>query len=177
MTENIPPELKPLSFFKDSKGSWRTQSLFVEFERPPHVALWTLGEDNYEHEDGRFFPSLRKIYLSYNHIPGYEHKFVSEQIGSYPFWLRLSKSSFIAKHIQEWREELEVKIRSESMEALIRQSREPNGTTAAKYLADKGWVGSGRGRPTKKEKEALSKGETREASEIYDDFKRIKSVK
>jgi hypothetical protein len=173
---HVLPEKKPLSFYKDSKGSWRTQSLFVEFERPPHGALWTIGEEDYTDKDNRFFPSLRKIYLNYSHVPGYEHSFITEVIGSYPLWVRLSGSSFIAKHIQEWREELEVKIKSRAIQALITQSRTDKGTAAAKYLADMGWKGSSRGRPSKKEKQVYLEDSKRHNQEVKDDLKRISLI-
>lgn len=164
----------PLSFFKDSKGAWRTQSLFIENEHPPHKSLWTLGEEDLVVEETTYY-SLRNIYLSYPHVPGCEYDFVKEVIGTFALWKKLNASNHIGNHIRDWQAELEFKIRTGAVKKIISHSLE--NTTAAKYLADRGWVGTQRGRPSKAEKERLTKEDNRISNDIKDDLNRIRSIK
>lgn len=54
-------------------------------------------------------------------------------------------------HLRVWRDELEVKLRSEGIRNLRKASKEGSrGVSAAKYLAEKGWEKK-RGRPSKEE--------------------------
>ena len=75
---------------------------------------------------------------------------------------------------EEWEEELEIKIRSEGIRALVHTATEEGakGTTAARYLADKGWL-SKRGRPSKEELAGEKKERTRIMDEITEDAKRL----
>ena len=153
---------------KDVLGRWRTLSLFIEFPQDGYEPIWTLRETTWKD-----YPSLREIYLSYAHVPGNEYNFAQEVIGSWDHWNRLCRSH-IAKDITSWREELDIKLKANAIKNIIATSKEggASGTTAAKYLADKGYAAT-RGRPSKAEKEALAKQESRSNNDLDDDLERV----
>lgn len=150
------------SVMKDEYHRARTQSLFWELRRedagdrveriPP---LFTIKDRDHT-VDGVTYPSLKKIYMSYDHIPGFEYEFAMDVFGSWEHWDRLINESAVRKYLKDWRMELEIKLKAKAMSQLIKASREndPKGFQAAKYLADSGYRESGKkGRPSKEEVE------------------------
>ena len=167
MTNMIP--LIKQSDMKDKFGKWRTYSLFKEHKIKGYPFYWSLKEKGTDE-----LPSLREIYLSYNHIPGFEYEFAQEVIGSWIHWQRLCRSG-IKQHIAEWREELDIKLKAKAMRVIIDNSVTGEGASrlqAAKYLADKGYSPI-RGRPSKEEKAGLLKRDSIVNSEIEDDLERV----
>lgn len=128
------------SKFKDNQGRYKTYSLF--FETKAHsttrdVAVFSLMDDDRE-IDGVFYPSLKKMYLETEDIT--EYLFATEVMGtSWEHWKRLTRNKLIAKHINEWREELEIKIRAKGIKSAVGLADEGN-YSASKYLADRGWL-------------------------------------
>jgi hypothetical protein len=61
----------------------------------------------------------------------------------------------IKPHVDKWQAELEIKLRSEAIQQMKLHAKQPGGTAAAKWLADKGYVQEGTkkavGRPKKDE--------------------------
>jgi hypothetical protein len=160
---------------KDIKGAWRTNSLFYEYPIAGYAPLWTVMDtDRVDPDTGITYPSLKRIYLSYEHVPGNEYDFANEIIGSWEHWNRLCKTQKFSVMINSWREELEVKVRANAVKSIIRTSTEGSsaGATAAKWLAEKGYAPT-RGRPTKAEKEGHLKQEDKIYSEIEDDLARV----
>lgn len=155
---------------KDCNGKWRTYSLFWEHRTEGYEYFWTLKD-----RGTKELPSLKQIYLSYAHIPEYEYEFAEEVIGSWTHWQKLCKSG-LKQHIAEWREELEIKLKADALRNIINtasKGKEQSSLTAAKYLADKGYAPSTRGRPSKEEKEKQLKIDSRIHSEIEDDLERV----
>ncbi len=164
---------------KDVKGAWRLSTLFWEHRRDGYTPLFTLQDADRE-IDGVVYTSLKRVYLSYEHIPGAEYDFALEVLGSWEHWLRLCAASHVKEHIQSWREELEVKTRANAIKSVIKTSLDGSaaGATAAKWLAEKGYAPK-RGRPSKAERAGHLKQEERIHKEIQDDMERIglKAVK
>lgn len=158
---------------KDSKGCWFTQSLFIEWKREGCPAKWTIYEQDYI-VDGKTYPSLKKLFLAYDHVPGNEYEFALEVIGSWEHWQVLTKSKRLGEFISAWREELEVKTRAKAIKSIISTSLENTsaGATASKWLAEKGYAPK-RGRPTKAEKAGYIKQETSLEKEIEGDLERV----
>mgnify|MGYP001564732566 FL=1 len=163
---------------KDIKGAWRTYSLFCEYSQD-YPCYWTI-QDTSRVVDDVTYPSLKQIYLSYEHTPFNEYDFAITVIGSWEHWCRLCKSPKLKEHISMWRDELEVKIRSNAIKSIIRTSLEETsaGATSAKWLAEKGYAPK-RGRPSKEEKEGFLKQEKKIIDEVEDDLIRVglKAVK
>lgn len=160
---------------KDVRGAWRTSSLFYEYPDNGYTPLWTIMDtDRHNAEQNVLYPSLKQIYMSYEHVPGNEYDFALAVIGSWEHWLRLCKSPRLRDMIASWREELEIRIRCNAVKSIMRTSVEGNaaGATAARWLAEKGYSPS-RGRPSKAEKEGLLKQDARIQDELEDDLERV----
>lgn len=164
---------------KDIRGAWRLGSLFYEYSKDGYAPLWTICDTDRKVGDITY-PSLKCIYMSYEHTPGSEYEFATEVIGSWVHWERLVKSPLIRDVLQQWRDELEVKIRANAIKGIIKTSVGDSSAsaTAAKWLAEKGYAPK-RGRPSKAEKAGHLKQEERVNKEIQDDMERIglKAVK
>lgn len=159
MKENFPNDLKEVLAscpMTDRFGRSRSVSLFVETVRPTQegfVPIFTLKENDWEMDGVKYF-SLRKIYLSYDHIPGMEYEFAIDVFGSWETWDGLRKNRTIRHHIDRWREEMEFKVRAMAIKNMIETSKSggPGAAAAARWLAEKGYVPKAeRGRPTKAE--------------------------
>lgn len=160
---------------KDEKGKYRTQSLFWETrtrgeteERYP--PLFTLKDR--EHQG---LPSLKNIYLSYDHLPGQEYEFAMDVFGSWDHWERLAKIGLIRPYIAEWRKELEIKIRANAAKALLRNAFEdgPKGASSARYISEGGWKGNGRGRPSNLEVQRELHQQAANSQQLESDMERI----
>lgn len=148
------------SELKDKQGRYRTLSLFWEYgyinnqraEEGGLKPLFTLKDQDIV-KDGVTYPSLKKIYMTYEHVPGYEYEFAIDVFNSWDHWNKLVNSTaFLRDTIKSWREELEIKIKAKAIKSVMAKSRmdDAQGFNAAKYLADKGYAPT-RGRPSKEE--------------------------
>jgi hypothetical protein len=144
---------------KDDMGRYRTQSLFWELrfkgDEDKYAPLFTIKDYDLV-KDGITYPSLKQIYMSYDHIPNFEYEFAMDVFNSWDHWTKLATDTvpIVKNAIKGWREELEIKLKAAAIKSLIMTSREPDskGFNAAKYLADKGYAPV-RGRPSKEEVE------------------------
>lgn len=160
---------------KDRQGRYRTQSLFWETrsDEKGYIPLFT--RKGYNHTvDGITYPSLKLIYLSYNHIPEYEYEFAMDVFGSWDHWYLFANDSIFRKDVKEWRQELDIKIKAEAIKAMLAASKgeDAKGVAAAKYLADKGYV-QRRGRPSKEEIERERKISAGVSKDLETDMERL----
>lgn len=142
-----------LALMRDDKGRFRTASLFYENYRQTSLKpIYTLKDYDFE-VDGIVYPSLKLIYLSYDHVPGFEYEFAQDIFGCWEHWVRLTDVSRLRDEFRKWREELEIRIRANAMKNLITNSKnkDTKALPAAKYIANTEWKGTGRGRPSKEE--------------------------
>lgn len=154
----------------DSMGRPLTQSLFLELGYSDY-AVYTLKEFDYPYK-GRHYPSLKKLYLEEEDPT--EYTFAEKHLLGWQHWKRLCENKAIAKHIEEWREELELKIRSQAVRDMINMCASENGNySAAKFLADRGWDKRAPGRPSKAEQEKTAKVADRIEAEFLADVKRM----
>lgn len=128
----------------DSSGRPITQSMFLEVGYS-EAAIFTFKDNDHTYE-GRVYPSLKKLYLLEEDPTEYE--FASKYLLGWRHWNRLCENKLIRKEIDEWREELEMKLRSRAVKEMIK-SAEKGGVQASKWLADRGWAQRGAGRPSK----------------------------
>lgn len=161
------------SSFKDKLGRWRTQSLFYEFKKQGYDPMFTTKD--YDHKvDKIVYPSLKRIYLSYDHVPEKEYSFANEVLGGWQHWQLICENKLFKDEITQWRFELDLKIQEEAIKSLILASKEEGakGVAAAKYLADKSYKGI-RGRPSKAEVERERKVQASISKELEEDMERI----
>ena len=165
-----------MSKFRDIKGSFLTQGLFLELEYNESHAVYTLKEEDWEYK-GKTYPSIRRLYLECEDITEYE--FANKYFGGWSHWKRLQGNKRILREIDEWREELEVKIRAQAIRSIVDQtaSESQGSFQAAKWLADKGWDKARVGRPSKSDKEKDDKIAEKLADEFAGDVARLRSIK
>lgn len=132
----------------DSMGRFRTQSLFLELQYNED-AVFTLKDYDYVH-NGKLYFSAKRLYLTYEDPTEYEY--ANEVFSGWNHWQKVRANKAIAKHINEWRSELEYKLRSRAVKEMIRLANS-GGYQAVKWLADRGWDTRAAGRPTKEDKE------------------------
>ena len=135
--------------FKDTSGRPMTQSLFLENGYDTEKAVYTLKDDDHEHK-GILYPSLKKLFLELEDVTEYE--FANTYLLGWSHWQRLNKNKLMTKHFAEWREELELSLRSQAIRGIIDMTASDGGFQACKWLADKGWDKRTAGRPSKSEK-------------------------
>lgn len=158
--------------FLDTQGRPMTQGLFLE---PAYgdVAIFTLKDEDHTHK-GKTYISLKKRYLEMEDVTEYE--FVKEWLYSWKQWLKMCDNSMLAPHIQEWRDELEYKVRSRAARKMLEQAEAGN-YQATKWILDRGWSTRGAGRPSKAEKVQHLAVEERIKDEYSDDIQRLVRVK
>ncbi len=158
---------------KDSEGRPLTQGIFLEVGYNTDLAVYTLKDEDHEYK-GKVYPSLKALYLK--HEDPTEYDFANQHLLGWNQWKRLLANKSIRKHIDEWREELELKLRSQAVQDIIQMSAEEKGFQAARWLADRGWEKKGAGRPKKDTSEHDSKMEKRLNDEFSADIYRLKEV-
>lgn len=158
------------SKLQDSMGRPLTQSLFLETNYSEY-AVYTLKDDDYEYK-GKFYPSLKKLFLQEEDPT--EYAFATKHLLGWQHWKRLCDNKALLKHIEEWREELELKLRCQAVRDMQNLCASENGNySAAKFLADRGWEKRAAGRPSKAEKERHLRVEDRINEEFSADIIRL----
>lgn len=159
----------------DDQGRPLTQGLFLEINYDEKYAVYTLKD--YDHEwNGKTYPSLKKLYLETE--DPVEYRFVSLHLASWNQWQRLLANKIIRKHIDEWREELRLKLMSAGVRELQMLARSENGNfQAAKFLAECGWDKRRAGRPSKEELEKALAMENRVQEDFDADIKRLEDYR
>lgn len=158
----------------DALGRPLTQSLFLEIGYNDY-AVYTLKEQDYNYK-GVLYPSLKRLFLQEEDPTEWE--FAEKHLLGWQHWKRLCENKVIAKHIDEWREELELKIRSQAVKDMMSLCANEGGNySAAKFLADRGWEKRAAGRPTKADKEKHLKIQERVDEEFAADFARLADIR
>lgn len=162
------------SMFYDTGGAPLTQSLFLEMGYKTEYALYTLK--SYDHTyKGKVYPSLKRLYLETEDPTEYE--FAVKYLIDWAHWKRLNANKALSAHFEEWREELELKIRSQAVKDMMSLCASENGNfSAAKFLADRGWDKRAAGRPSKSEKEKEQRMSDRLMDEFHADVRRLELV-
>ena len=168
----------------DSQGRYRTRSLFWETRKiereEAYEPLFSIKPrahtvTSIDKKGLTTYPSLKEIYMSYNHVPSHEYEFAMDVFGSWQHWNVLCTTSSLRDMIQEWRDELAVKLKSEAIRNMIVASKEASavGVNAAKYLADEGYMPKKVGRVTKEEKLREIKREAGIRDTLAEDMDRL----
>lgn len=155
----------------DSLGRHLTQSLFLELGYRPE-AIYTLKDEDFEYE-GRYLPSIKQLYLDIGDPTEYE--FANKCFTGWTQWQRIVANKQMTKVVEQWRFELEVKIRSEGVSMARGQSRKGS-WQATRWLSEKGWEDRGAGRPTKEDVEHERKVQAAISNEFEEDAARLRAI-
>lgn len=159
--------------FKDSVGRWLTKALFYEANNYTiDNAIFTTGDEDIVVK-GKTLISLKKRFVEAEDPTGYT--VAREYLGGYPHWKALCRTVALKSHIEEMKEELDVRLRSRGIKKVI-SSAETGNFTAAKYLTEKGWDKRIAGRPTKAEIERERKQMAMAFDDVEEDLSRMKGL-
>src|SRR5690625_4311210 len=100
---------KDVSKFLDVNGQPLTQSLFLEIGYSTKYAIYTLKDYDHEYK-GKIYPSIKHLYLDEEDPT--EYVFANKYFMSWSHWKRVRENKVLQLHINEWREELEIRLRS-----------------------------------------------------------------
>lgn len=156
----------------DSTGRPMTQSLFLEAQYSPY-AIYTLKDEDHEY-NGKLYPSIKKLYLQEEDPT--EYQFATKYLLGIKHWYRIYENKLIQPHIDEWRFELELKLRSKGVKQLINAANKGS-QSAARFLVDRGWSERAAGRPSKEELEREKSIRLAISNEYADDIARLSVVK
>lgn len=157
------------TLLKTANGIPLTQGLFLEIGYKEY-AVFTTKDEDYEY-NGKIYPSLKRLYLEMEDVGEYE--FATTYLLGWNHWQRLCANKEVMKHVEEWRTELELRLRSKAIKAIIAKTHFEKGINAAKWLAEKGWDKRKAGRPTKEEVQREAKVQADLNKMFEDDLKRI----
>ena len=159
--------------FKDDKGGFRTLSLFLEIDYDKDHCMYTLKD--YDHEwKGRKCLSLKLLYLEM--ADPTEYAFAEKYFYNWSHWQKICRNTKLKKYVDEWRDELEVKLKSLGVRNMISTAYTGSSkdmTAASKWLSDKGWDKRKAGAPTAAETVRQQKIHAGVVSETDEDFERI----
>lgn len=116
--------------FKDKMGRWRSMSLFTEHSMDGYPAYFTLAD-----EDKNGFISLKRKFLEI--ADPVEYDFAMKIFGSWDAWKAVAKSWQLKPHIEEWREELRIKLESQALMGIKAIAENPSHTNT--FMANR-WI-------------------------------------
>lgn len=152
----------------DGMGRYKTQSLFLEFGYDAD-ALFTLKDQDHIYE-GKLYVSMKRLYLEMEDPT--EYQFANTVLVNWKHWQKMTANKMIRQHVDEWRSELEYKLRAQGVQAMIQQGR-TGSYQAAKWLADRGWDVRPAGRPSKEEIQREKEFQSRVTDEYGADVIRL----
>lgn len=159
------------SRYKDEKGRYIVQGLFLEVQYNTDLAVFTLDGIDKTYK-GVVYPSLKRLYLEC--ADPKEYTFATKYLFDWDHWQRICRNAMLRSHVDKWREELELSLVSEGVSALIDLALNEKSYQAAKYLAERGWDKKARGRPSQDEvAEEIKKRADMETS-FDEDFQLLK---
>lgn len=160
------------SKFKNSMGLRLLMGLFFETQNADKSSVvYTLKS-----EDHMGFPSLYRLYMET--ADPTEYRFAVKYLDGWDHWKALCECSWFQKHVAAWREELEVKLLSESMDRVISVSRsaDQNSYHANKWLLERAEKATGKSRAGRPTKAAIQKEINQRASQALleaSDYERV----
>lgn len=128
--------------FLDGSGKRVILQLFKEFARPDvkYTPVYTLRE-------------WHDVFIDCRDPSEYEP--AMQLLGDWEHWQEVRNHALIKPHVDKWQDELAVKLKSEAIKQIKEHAKQPGGTAAAKWLAEKGYASEGTkkpvGRPKKEE--------------------------
>lgn len=163
------PELYKDNPYRDNMGHRLFQMLFWELSKDKSKALYTLKD--FDHEGCK---SLYKLFIA--EMDPTEYRFATKYFDSYDHWMAITKKQWFSPHIAKWREELEIKLRSEALSRIVAESKSGSKSSfmANRFLLERGWANkAGKGRPSKEQVLSAAKDLAKENETTNEDFLRV----
>lgn len=151
---------------KDTKHHYRTQSMFIEFAVDKYPAYYTILDQD-KVVGGKVYKSFKQLYLEI--ADPTEWEVATTLFGGWDQWDAVVNSYKIGPLVEKCREELEIKLRSKAVRALIQtaETEGSKGSVAAKYIAEGRWKGR---------KQNTTKTDNKVEAAIKEDAARLKAV-
>ena len=127
---------------KNIRNKPRTKSLFYELSYDdPSDSIFTLKEEDIV-AHGRPMMSLHKVYMAMVPNDPTEYEFAMTVFGSWDCWKAICNSPPLKPHVNKWRKEAEVKVKSEAIKSIAEEMKTGGRSSfsAAKLLLEKGWL-------------------------------------
>ena len=161
------------SEYTNEKGVHYTVALFYDLGFRADIAKYVVGDKDKTYGD-KTYPSLKRLYLEMEDPT--EYQFATTYLDGWRHWKKLLGSPQVRKHIEEWREELELKLMSKGLQSVIEQATtdEKVSFQAAKFLADKGWIGADNRTKRAKDKKKVQQAQI--TDEFQDDIDRMSNL-
>lgn len=166
---------KDKSVFEAGRGGYIIKMLFVEYDPEKMNCLYTI-KDHDVTIDNRTFPSLRRCYVETEDLT--EYHFAQTYLGSWEHWQKIKDCDWFP--YTEWREELEVRVKSKALDniqGIVRDPSHKDNFSASKFLLQDGWKSKGPkntvGRPTKEKIKTEANKLFKNKSEVQEDFERL----
>lgn len=165
--------MNPKNIFRNPMGRRYLRALFFEeVGEDKSTVVYTL-----KREDHLGYPSLYRLYMET--ADPTEYRFARDHLDGWSHWKELSEADWFAPYIDEWRLELEVRLRSTALARILDEATSNtsnNAYHANKYLLEGSWKpkeSSKRGRPSKDtiRQEIIAQAASRR--EIEDDAERL----
>jgi hypothetical protein len=104
---------------------------------------------------GKLLPSLHQIYITLSDPT--EYRIATEFLGGWDHWQVLSQLEWFKTYLEGWRTELELKLTSDAFQVILAASKAETkeSLTAAKFIQERKYKPSQRGRPSKAERARL----------------------
>lgn len=159
--------------YKASTGNWYTTALFSETCLHHTHKMRTIDPVFSLYDDVPGLINGQKTFVQLRDPTGY--KWAMLYLGDFRHWERLYETDWFRAAVETWRHNLRLLLQSEALAKVqeIAAGDTSQALAAAKYLAEEGWNGSGRGRPSKIEVDSNLKKLTKEAQIVNDDAVRI----
>lgn len=153
-----------------SNGKFLGENLILELGWKADVAIYTISNVKSERNEG--LTDLRELYLSCEDPTEYE--FALKAFGSWKAWKGMRNNKRVLPFLEEWREEAEIKLKSEMVSNMISLADE-GAFQATKFVYDLGGKAQV-GRPKKDTQARDKRIKEVVASEFADDLARMSGV-
>lgn len=158
--------------FKNDRGVFLVQSLFYDIKYDENTAMYCI-KDQQSEKNGKVFKNLKELYMQCNDPT--EYTFATTYLGGWQHWKAICNSPVLRHYIEQWREELEVKLRAQALCSIYEQATADKPSyQASKYIADREWIKRPAGAPSKEEIQHEKNKQTRINTEFQEHLERMK---
>lgn len=138
--------------------------------------MFTLSTSDVKDDSGKTYPSLHRLYVEMEDTT--EYLFATKYLGGWQHWKTLTEASFFQNYLSEMREELSLKLKAKTLQALQEVAGDPDDrryVEANKFLLKEALDLPKRpvGRPVAKTKNTTPSEVLQEEKRIKEDLKRL----